>query len=147
MAAAVLSSRVHEITTVNVEVDSAGTGSWHIGEGPNFSSEATWKKAGYEYEHIAKQFTRDFYATRDLILVMDSSNYHNVVNLADSQSDAGKVYYLRQFDPSLRDIDPLGPHAKRLEVPDPYGLAERAFEKVLEMVEDSVEGLLQVLNG
>lgn len=147
MAAAVLANRAHEVTTVKVQVDSAGTGSWHIGEGPNFSSEATWSKAGYEYEHIAQQFTEDFYSTRDLILVMDSSNYRNVMNLSGSQSDAGKVFYLRQFDPLLRDIDPLGPHANRLEVPDPYGLAERAFEKVLEMVEDSVEGLLQVLNG
>jgi protein-tyrosine phosphatase len=78
---------------------------------------------------------------------MDSSNYQNVINLAAQPDHRQKVFYLRQFDPLLRDIDPLGPHANRLEVPDPYGLAERAFEKVLEMVEDSVEGLLQVLNG
>ena len=147
MAAAVLSNRAHEITSMNVFVDSAGTGSWHIGEGPNFSSEATWRKAGYEYEHVAQQFTRDFYPTRDLILVMDSSNYQNVINLARTESDAQKVYYLRQFDPALRHIDPRGPEAQQLEVPDPYGLADRAFEKVLEMVEDSVEGLLEVLKS
>lgn len=147
MAAAVLANRAHEVTTVKVQVDSAGTGSWHIGEGPNFSSEATWSKAGYQYEHVAQQFTKDFFSARDLILVMDSSNYQNVINLAAQPDHRQKVFYLRQFDPLLRDIDPLGPHANRLEVPDPYGLAERAFEKVLEMVEDSVEGLLQVLNG
>lgn len=147
MAAAVLSNRANEVTSLNVLVDSAGTGSWHIGEGPNFSSEATWTKAGYNYEHIAQQFTSDFYSTRDLILVMDSSNYQNVVKLARTSTDAEKVFYLRQFDPALSHIDPNGAEAKRLEVPDPYGLAERAFEKVLEMVEDSVEGLLQVLNS
>jgi len=147
MAAAVLSNRANEVTSLNILVDSAGTGSWHIGEGPNFSSEATWTKAGYNYEHVAQQFTSDFYSTRDLILVMDASNYQNVVKLARTSTDAEKVFYLRQFDPALSHIDPNGVEAKRLEVPDPYGLAERAFEKVLEMVEDSVEGLLQVLNS
>lgn len=147
MAAAVLSNRAHEITSMKVHVDSAGTGSWHIGEGPNFSSEATWRKAGYEYDHVAQQFTEEFYLTRDLILVMDSSNFKNVLNLARTSNDAQKVFYLRQFDPTLRHIDPHGPEAQRLEVPDPYGLADRAFEKVLEMVEDSVEGLLEVLKS
>ncbi len=146
MAAAVLHNRAHEVTNVKLHVDSAGTGSWHIGEGPNFSSEATWRKAGYEYEHIAQQFTSDFYPTRDLILVMDSSNYENVLSLSKSPAHIEKVFYLRQFDPLLSHIDPQGPDARRLEVPDPYGLADRAFEKVLEMVEDSVEGLLHVLN-
>ena len=147
MAAAVLSNRAHEVSSPKIIVDSAGTGSWHIGEGPNFSSEATWKKAGYEYDHTAQQFTKDFYKTRDLILVMDASNYRNVLNLATDSTEANKVFYLRQFDPSLRHVDPHGPNAKSLEVPDPYGLAERAFEKVLEMVEDSVEGLLEVLKS
>ena len=145
MAAAVLHNRAHEVTHCEVLVDSAGTGSWHVGEGPNFSSEATWSKAGYQYEHVAQQFTKDFFSARDLILVMDSSNYQNVINLAAHPDHRQKVFYLRQFDPSLSDIDPSGPDVHRLEVPDPYGLADRAFEKVLEMVEDSVEGLLQVL--
>lgn len=147
MAAAVLSNRVNEITDKKIHVDSAGTGSWHIGEGPNFASEATWKKAGYEYEHTAQQFTEEFFATRDLILVMDSSNYKNVLSMASAPSDSAKVFYLRQFDPILSGIDPHGSDAKRLEVPDPYGLADRAFEKVLEMVEDSVDGLLEVLKA
>ena len=147
MAAAVLSNRANEITSKRIFVDSAGTGSWHIGEGPNFASEATWRKAGYEYEHIAQQFTEDFFATRDLILVMDTSNYQNVLKMANAPGDSAKVFYLRQFDPMLSGIDPHGPDAERLEVPDPYGLADRAFEKVLEMVEDSVEGLLEVLKA
>ena len=67
------------------------------------------------------------------------------INQAPHQDLVQKVFYLRQFDPALSHIDTNGPDAKRLEVPDPYGLADRAFEKVLEMVEDSVEGLLQVL--
>jgi len=147
MAAAVLHNRANEVKPVELVVDSAGTGSWHVGEGANFSSEATWRKAGYEYEHIAQQFTGDFFPLRDLILVMDSSNYRDVLKLAPNSEFAGKVFYLRQFDPALCHINPKSEEAKSLEVPDPYGLAERAFEKVLEMVEDSVEGFLQVIKS
>ena len=147
MAAAVLHHHARKVENKEVLVDSAGTGSWHIGEGPNFSSEAIWSKAGYQYEHIAQQFTREFFDSRDLILVMDSSNYRNVVNLAPYPEAARKVFYLRQFDQALCHIDPAGSEARNLEVPDPYGLAERAFEKVLEMVEDSVAGLVDVLNS
>ena len=142
LAEGILASKLSQNT---FHVDSAGTGSWHIGEGPNFSSEATWSKAGYQYDHVAQQFNPEFFLERDLILVMDSSNYQNVINQAPHPDLVEKVFYLRQFDPALSHIDPHGPDAKRLEVPDPYGLADRAFEKVLEMVEDSVEGLLQVL--
>lgn len=147
MAAAVLSNRAHEVKSMKLRVDSAGTGSWHVGEGPNFSSEAVWRKAGYQYDHVAQQFSKDFFASRDLILVMDSSNYRNVMKMVASADQAEKVFYLRTFDPALRDIDPAGPEAHQLEVPDPYGLADRAFEKVLEMVEDSVSGLIDLLNS
>jgi protein-tyrosine-phosphatase len=78
---------------------------------------------------------------------MDSSNYRDVLKLAPNSEFASKVFYLRQFDPALCHINPRSELAKGLEVPDPYGLADRAFEKVLEMVEDSVEGLLEVLKG
>ena len=147
MAAAVLHNRSRDFRNPQIIVDSAGTGAWHVGDGPNFSSEAMWRKAGYEYEHTAKQFTSEFFASRDLILVMDSSNYRSVLSLADDSNQTSKVFYLRQFDPALSHIDPRGPEVKRLEVPDPYGLADRAFEKVLEMVEDSVSGLLELLTS
>ena len=147
MAAAVLANKKRSIKSPIINVDSAGTGPWHIGQGPHPSSKKIWEKAGYKHEHTAKQFTNNDFYVHDLILVMDSSNYRNVLNLAPHPEAAQKVFYLRQFDPLLRQIDPGSSEAKNLEVPDPYGLAERAFEKVLEMVEDSVAGLLEVLNS
>jgi protein-tyrosine phosphatase len=93
-----------------------------------------WEQAGYSHEHIASQITPDRIERSDLVLVMDSSNHANVLEIA-KPLDHRKVYFLRDFDPLAED----------LEVPDPYGLGDHAFETVLEMVERSVDGLLNAL--
>jgi protein-tyrosine phosphatase len=121
-------------------VDSSGTGAWHVGEGPNPHSKQTWEKHGLKYDHIAKKFSKnDFYAS-DLILVMDSSNYANVMALANEDVEH-KVFYLRQFDESLRDAK-----VEDIEVPDPYSLAIGHFEAVYEMIDSAISGLLKELS-
>ena len=70
---------------------------------------------------------------------MDSSNYANVIALA-SEDVKHKVFYLRQFDPELRDAK-----VEELEVPDPYSLAIGHFEAVYEMIDKAVTGLLKEL--
>lgn len=139
MAAAILFNRRHEITAPKIIVDSSGTGAWHVGEGPNPHSKQTWEKHGLQYEHIAKQFSKNDFYSSDLILVMDSSNYANV--MAQANEDVKhKVFYLRQFDPSLRDAK-----IEQLEVPDPYSLPIGHFEAVYEMINEAITGLLQEL--
>ena len=139
MAAAILYNRRHEITDPKIVVDSSGTGAWHVGEGPNPLSKQTWEKHGLKYEHTAKKFSKNDFYSSDLILVMDSSNYANVMALAnDDVKD--KVFYLRQFDLSLRDAK-----IEELEVPDPYSLPIGHFEAVYEMIDKAITGLLQEL--
>ncbi len=139
MAAAILYNRSSEISAPKIIVDSSGTGAWHVGEGPNPHSKQTWEKHGLKYDHTAKKFSKnDFYAS-DLILVMDSSNYANVMALAN-EDVKHKVFYLRQFDPELRNAK-----VENLEVPDPYSLAIGHFEAVYEMIDKAVSGLLQEL--
>jgi len=77
--------------------------------------------------------------------VMDSSNYQNVVSLAQSEEHRSKVFYLRNFDPALKDLDPSSADYFKLEVPDPYNQSDEAYEATLAMVERAVEGLLQEL--
>jgi protein-tyrosine phosphatase len=140
MAAAILYNRRGEISAPKIIVDSSGTGAWHVGEGPNPHSKQTWEKHGLKYDHTAKKFSKnDFYAS-DLILVMDSSNYANVMALAN-EDVKHKVFYLRQFDPSLH-----GAKVEELEVPDPYSLAIGHFEAVYEMIDKAVTGLLEELS-
>lgn len=147
MAAAVLANKTAGWKSPSITVDSAGTGSWHVGQGPHPSSKKIWEKAGYEYLHTAKQFSVNDFFIHDLILVMDSSNYHNVISLAQSNEQKEKVFYLRQFDPQLNEIDPTSSQYHKLEVPDPYNQSDAAYEETLAMVERAIDGLLQELKN
>ena len=145
MAAAVLAGKTSDWKAPRIEVHSSGTGSWHIGQGPHPSSKKIWEAAGYKHSHTAQQFKANDFFVHDLILVMDSSNYHNVVSLAESDEHRSKVFYLRNFDPLLKDLDPSSADYFKLEVPDPYNQSDEAYEATLAMVERAVEGLLQEL--
>lgn len=147
MAAAVLANKKLSIQSPIITVDSAGTGPWHIGQGPHPSSKKIWEKAGYKHEHTAKQFTINDFYVHDLILVMDSSNYHNVISMAESDEHRSKVFYLRSFDPELKGIDPNSADYFKLEVPDPYNQSDEAYETTLTMVERAVDGLLAELTA
>ena len=134
MAAAVLATRAREIEEFEIVVTSSGTSSWHVGQGANPPSQRVWERAGYSHRHIASQIDDQRINESDLILVMDSSNHQNVLTMTTPENQK-KVFYLREFDSNRES----------LEVPDPYGLDDRAFELVLEMVERSVDGLLNAL--
>ncbi len=71
---------------------------------------------------------------------MDSSNYANVMALAN-EDVKHKVFYLRQFDRTLRDAK-----IENLEVPDPYSLPIGHFEAVYEMIDKAITGLLEELS-
>jgi protein-tyrosine phosphatase len=147
MAAAVLANKKQVVKSPIITVDSAGTGPWHIGQGPHPSSKKIWEKAGYKHEHTAKQFSTNDFFVHDLILVMDSSNYHNVISLAETEEHRSKVFYLRSFDPTLKGIDPSSSDYFKLEVPDPYNQSDQAYEATLAMVERAVDGLLAELKS
>lgn len=134
MAAAVLATKAREVSGISIEVSSSGTSNWHVGQGANPPSQRTWEKAGYVHEHRSSQISEKRIADSDLVLVMDRSNLRNVLAMATDDQHA-KIHLLRSFD-VLADHD---------EVPDPYGMADGAFEEVLAMVERAVDGLLSAL--
>lgn len=134
MAAAVLATRAREVEDRKIVVSSSGTSSWHVGQGANPPSQRIWERAGYQHRHIASQIDQDRIEASDLILVMDSNNHAAVIAMADPRNQS-KVRYLREFDQS----------GEGLEVPDPYGLGDEAFQSVLTMVERSIDGLLSAL--
>jgi len=145
MAAAVLSNKVLMVENLDIKVSSSGTGGWHIGQGPHPTSKLVWEKAGYHHHHIASQFKVNDYFVNDYILVMDSSNYENVLALAPSEEDREKVFYLRSFDPALQEIEPTSSEYFKLEVPDPYNQHEDAYREVLAMIESAVDGFIDHL--
>jgi protein-tyrosine phosphatase len=145
MAAAVLSNKVVTVENLDIKVSSSGTGGWHIGQGPHPTSKLVWEKAGYQHLHVASQFKVNDYFVNDYILVMDSSNYENVLALAPSEQDRAKVFYLRSFDPKLQQIEPSSSEYFKLEVPDPYNQHEDAYREVLAMIESAVDGFIHHL--
>ena len=145
MAAAVLSNKVVTVENLDIQVSSSGTSGWHIGQGPHPTSKLVWEKAGYQHLHVASQFKVNDYFVNDYILVMDSSNYENVLALAPSEQDRAKVFYLRSFDPKLQQIEPSSSEYFKLEVPDPYNQHEDAYREVLAMIESAVDGFIHHL--
>ena len=143
MAAAVLANKARKISELEIIVTSSGTSGWHIGEGPHPTSKLVWEKAGYKHDHTASQFKVNDYFVNDYILVMDSSNYENVLALAPSDEDRSKVFYLRSFDPALSKIDPLSDDYFKLAVPDPYNQPEDSYQGVLAMIESAVDGFIE----
>ncbi|MBL1096282.1 low molecular weight protein-tyrosine-phosphatase [Streptomyces coffeae] len=123
-----------------VEVDSAGTGPWHEGDGADHRTVAVLTAHGYEQDHIARQFRAEWFDRLDLVIALDSGHLHELRALAPTPRDAAKVRLLRGYDP---DADPDTPGG--LDVPDPYFGGTDDFEQCLEMVEAASGGLLEAV--
>ena len=126
-----------KITENNLDwtVDSAGTGSWHIGELPDRRSIATARTYGLD---ITNQRARQFRSTDleefDLILAMDSSNYQNIISSAFTTEHKEKVHLIMNF---------LRP-GRNENVPDPYW-DDNGFDKVFNMLDAACEKIIEKL--
>lgn len=136
IAAAILFNKTRDWLAPKINVTSSGTGAWHVGEGPHPSSKKVWESRGYSYDHKARKFSKNDFYDNDLILVMDSHNYQNILDLTPDLEIQNKVMYLRSFDKTA---------GEDLDVPDPYSMNENAFEEVFEMIDRAVDGLLKNL--
>lgn len=114
-----------------IEVDSAGTGDWHVGNPADPRAIAAANARGVEIGGVARQVSSSDFEAFDLILAMDRSNYANL--LAMEGADPEKV---RLF----REIAGEG----ELDVPDPYYGGEDGFTEVMEILE---RGCAAVLDG
>ncbi len=119
------------------QVDSAGTGGWHVGEGPDPRMQRVAARHGLHYDHRARQFQPQDFERFDLILVMDHDNWAHLMALAGANpAYQRKIRFLRAFDPQG------GPRA---EVPDPYYGGLEGFEQVYRVIDRAVQGLLDAL--
>jgi protein-tyrosine phosphatase len=111
-------------------VDSAGTGSWHIGRHPDSRSVAIAKKNQLDIsKQTGRQFTINDFDTFDYIYVMDISNYQDVMQLADGPEQKSKVKLI------LNELFP----EENVDVPDPYYGVEHGFESVYRMLDEACE--------
>lgn len=111
------------------EIDSAGTGDWHVGNPPDKRSVSIARQRGVD---ISQQKCRLFrvsdFADFDHIYVMDRSNLKNILTMAPNEESAQKVQLL------LKDR----------EVPDPY-YNDDQFETVFDMVEEGCKFIIKEL--
>jgi protein-tyrosine phosphatase len=121
---------------LDIKVDSAGTANYHIGKAPDPRMIQTAAKHGTNLSFLrARQFTSKDFQNFDHILVMDESNYANVVKLARHAEDLKKVeYFLHYLYPNLKAA-----------VPDPYYGTLKDFEEVYQLVDKATDALIQKL--
>jgi len=125
-----------------VELDSAGTGGWHVGSPPDERATAAAAARGIALEGSARRVRAEDFDYFDLILAMDRSNVDDLRELARGPHERAKVRLLREFDPASRAHGPDNAVTDDLDVPDPYFGAGDGFANVIELVQAACAGLL-----
>jgi protein-tyrosine phosphatase len=121
-----------EAPELQVEVDSAGTADYHIGEPPDLRSQRAAIRRGIDLGGLrARQVTPADFARFDLILAMDRANLLELEAMRPKNSRA-RVRLFLEYAPELG----------RLEVPDPYYRDASGFEEVLDFSAAASRGLL-----
>ncbi len=116
-----------------VEVDSAGTHGYHVGEPPDQRTQRAASARGYNLSQLrARKVARQDLDYFDLILAMDKSNLDNLQRMAMPEQRA-KIRLFMDFAHNFDDD----------EVPDPYYGLGHGFDLVLDMVEDASQGLVE----
>ncbi len=135
MAEGLLLAKIEKFK-LNAIVDSAGTANYHIGKAPDrrMVQMAASKETPIDFLR-ARQFSEVDFQNNDLILVMDHSNYRDVLRLARSENDKDKVRFL---------LDYLYPE-QQMKVPDPYYGTEEDFEEVYNLLDKATDALIKHL--
>lgn len=118
------------------QVDSAGTGDWHVGQKPDHRSIAIARKYHIDLsKQKARQFQQTDFENFDHIYVMDQSNYANVIAMAPNPAAIDKVQLILKEHPN----------SKLAEVPDPYFGGDEGFEHVYQLLDETCELLAKKL--
>ena len=122
-----------------VEVDSAGTGDWHVGGPMDRRARAELGRRGYDgSSHRARQFQPSWFAGKDLVLAMDLANLEDLREMApDGAADGPRLLLFRSFDPGRA----AGDDPYQGQVPDPYGGPAEDYALALDLVQAAVRGL------
>ena len=123
--------------TDRFEIDSAGTGAWHVGESPDARAAMVASRHGVELGSRARQITQEDLHRFDYVIAMDRENLHNIERLAEPNGSGAKIQLLREYDDGSEGD----------EVPDPYYGGASGFETVYEMVHRSCQNLLDRLKA
>lgn len=121
-----------------IEVASAGTSAWHIGNPPDERATAEADTRGVVMQGQAYQFTAADFERFDLVIAMDRQNADDLRAIAPPPAAASRVHLLREFDPTAEGD---------LAVPDPYFGGLDGFSEVFDMVDAACRGLIDHLEA
>lgn len=116
-----------------VDVDSAGTHAYHVGEPPDPRSQAAAARREIDLSGIrARRVEKEDFERFDLVLAMDRDNHASLVEICPAPYRSRVRLFLEVLD------DPA-----RLDVPDPYYGGAGGFERVLDLVEEGARALIE----
>ena len=116
-----------------ISIDSAGTHDYHIGDKPDARAQSAAQQRGYDMSKLrGRQVGVEDFRRSDYVLAMDSANLAILRRIMPPDSDSEVGLFLE-----------YARHHIEREVPDPYYGGSDGFERVLDMVEDAAQGLLE----
>lgn len=118
-----------------IQIDSAGTHAYHIGEPPDARAQQAAARRGVDLSTLRgrKAIAADI-ELFDYVLAMDQENYDNLMAICPSELEH-KVQLFLDYAPNRAES----------EVPDPYFGGAGGFDRVLDMVEEASQGLLEAI--
>jgi len=130
MAQGILEAKVEKYH-LDWSIDSAGTSGWHDGEHPDQRAIQTCLKNGINIrDQISRKVRPIDFTDFDLILVMDQSNYDNVIKLTSHPKERAKVQLILDYNKNTQGR----------EVPDPY--FDNSFDVVYELLDEAIEEVI-----
>ena len=116
--------------------DSAGTFDYHLGKPADVRMQKHARLRGYELISISRPFEDEDFELFDWIITMDEDNYQQIKWLDQSNNYTDKIRRMTDFCSSTQVS----------EVPDPYYGGDHGFENVLDILEDTCQGLLEFIS-
>tara|TARA_B100000700_G_scaffold63575_1_gene70127 strand:- start:794 stop:1267 length:474 start_codon:yes stop_codon:yes gene_type:complete len=118
-------------------VDSAGTGGWHVGNLADSRMRESALSRGIELTSRSRQIKENDLDEFDHIIVMDKDNLHAVQSLIKDHKNPSNS--------QIKLILSYSKNSQLQEVPDPYYGGQNGFDKVLDLLDDAIDGLIDSL--
>jgi protein-tyrosine phosphatase len=116
-----------------IEIDSAGTHAYHVGNQPDRRAQKTALARGIDLSDLrARRAEAEDFVNFDYVIAMDQDNYHALMSICPAGAE-DKLHLFMDF----------APEARTREVPDPYYGGDAGFENVFDLVDAAAKGLLE----
>lgn len=121
---------------LDIKIDSAGIGAWHVGQLPDARMRQCGRKRGYDFSHRVRQVSAQDFEQFDIIMGMDSQNLHDLQKAAPTAEARSRIRLMADY---------LAAHKGQKSIPDPYYGDESDFEFALDLIEDASDEIIKLV--